>query len=220
MKQQELEPAVICNNLNLLDFVGEMTLNEFIFRQTEKFSEYMFFFWQRTCSLKYDPEDNWISLNVSEAEEEAVKKNICRSVEQWMVASLEDDNIKYVLKPESLGKWRYYIEKEPQLEYLPIDNKSILEEFTDAFHNGNYVETVTHGKHVQTFVCFNAFCTISYTFGKSDFVLNILDSIEEQRRQIHSHWDRVIKEMREINHEQGVGLVGWNGYYNFVALTE
>lgn len=63
--------------------------------------------------------------------------------------------------------------EEKKLWPMPIDNKHILEDFTDDFHGGEFVETVGTKIHRQAFWKCGVLCVISYEFGNNWFDLHI-----------------------------------------------
>lgn len=69
---------------------------------------------------------------------------------------------------------------EKNLWPMPIDNKHILEDFTDDFHGGEFVETVGNRVHRQAFWKCGALCVISYEFGSNWFDLQIVDGTKLQ----------------------------------------
>lgn len=72
--------------------------------------------------------------------------------------------------------------KEKKLWPMPIDNKHILEDFTDDFHYGEFVETVENKVHRQAFWKCGALCVISYEFGNNWFDLQFVQATEQQAK--------------------------------------
>lgn len=81
--------------------------------------------------------------------------------------------------------------KEKILWPMPIDNKHFLEDFTDDFHGGEFVETVENRVHRQAFWKCGALCVISYEFGNNWFDLQFVQATEQQAKA-------AAKEMAEV----------------------
>lgn len=81
--------------------------------------------------------------------------------------------------------------EEKKLWPMPIDNKHILEDFTDDFHGGEFVETVENRVHRQAFWKCGALCIISYEFGNNWFDLQFVQATEQQGKA-------AAKEMAEV----------------------
>ena len=72
--------------------------------------------------------------------------------------------------------------KEKELIPAPIDNKNIVEDFTDDFHFGEFVETVENRVHRQAFWKCGALCVISYEFGNNWFDLQFVQATGQQAK--------------------------------------
>jgi hypothetical protein len=220
MKQQKLTPAILGNNPRLLDFISEMTLDEYVTQTVSpKLKEYAFFFSGKLCHLSYDPNDNWIKLYVSSTT--ANRAELYESFEQWAQPDLSE----YVLQLEdspSKDIWRFFKKpEEPKPFYLPIDNKHILEDFTHDFHNGDFIETVEFGKHIQVFVSHNCICTISYTFGTPWFYLEIVDGHPQRREDVSKHWKNIIENYNRVEDGEGTYVKrSASGGYAFVLIEK
>lgn len=81
--------------------------------------------------------------------------------------------------------------EEKKLWPMPIDNKHFLEDFTDDFHYGEFVETVENRVHRQAFWKCGALCVISYEFGNNWFDLQFVQATEQQA-------NAAAKEMAEV----------------------
>ena len=81
--------------------------------------------------------------------------------------------------------------EEKKLWPMPIDNKHFLEDFTDDFHYGEFVETVENSVHRQAFWKCGALCVISYEFGNNWFDLQFVQATEQQA-------NAAAKEMAEV----------------------
>ena len=62
----------------------------------------------------------------------------------------------------------------------PIDNKNVLEDFADVFHNGDYIEQVINGVHHHLFYFEETVFELFYTFGKNSFHLESFGKIDDQ----------------------------------------
>ena len=60
---------------------------------------------------------------------------------------------------------------DKKLTKAPIDNKNVCEDFTDVFHNGDFVECVEQGVHKQLFYLDGIPCEVRYFFGENIFRL-------------------------------------------------
>ena len=70
--------------------------------------------------------------------------------------------------------------EEKKLIPAPIDNKNILEDFTDDFHFGEFVEHVENGVHRQAFWVSGALCVMSYEFGNNWFDFQFVSATKQQ----------------------------------------
>ena len=87
--------------------------------------------------------------------------------------------------------------EEKKLIAAPIDNKNILEDFTDDFHEGEFVETVENRVHRQAFWKCGALCVISYEFGNSWFDLQFVQATEQQAKAAAGEIAEVMSAYRE-----------------------
>lgn len=87
--------------------------------------------------------------------------------------------------------------EERKLIAAPIDNKNILEDFTDDFHEGKFVETVDNRVHRQAFWKCGALCVISYGFGNNWFELQLVQGTERQIRKAAEELAVVMLSYRE-----------------------
>lgn len=86
---------------------------------------------------------------------------------------------------------------EKKLWPMPIDNKHILEDFTDDFHGGEFVETVENRVHRQAFWKCGALCVISYEFGNNWFDLQFVQATEQQAKAAAKEMEEVMLAYRE-----------------------
>ena len=61
----------------------------------------------------------------------------------------------------------------------PIDNKNVLEDFTEIFHNGEYIENVENHITYQIFFKCGCLCEISYRFGQNWFKIRYLEGLPD-----------------------------------------
>ena len=86
---------------------------------------------------------------------------------------------------------------EKELIPAPIDNKNIVEDFTDDFHFGEFVESVENGVHRQAFWKCGALCIISYEFGNNWFDFQFVQATEQQSRAAAKEIVEVMMAYRE-----------------------
>lgn len=87
--------------------------------------------------------------------------------------------------------------EEKKLWPMPIDNKHILEDFTDDFHGGEFVEMVENRVHRQAFWKCGALCVISYEFGNNWFDLQFVQATEQQAKAVAKEIAKVMLAYRE-----------------------
>lgn len=87
--------------------------------------------------------------------------------------------------------------EEKKLWSMPIDNKHFLEDFTDDFHGGEFVETVENRVHRQAFWKCGALCVISYEFGNNWFDLQFVQATEQQAMEAAREMAEVMLAYRE-----------------------
>ena len=86
---------------------------------------------------------------------------------------------------------------EKELIPAPIDNKNIVEDFTDDFHFGKFVESVENGVHRQAFWKCGALCVISYEFGNNWFDFQFVQATEQQSKAAAKEIVEVMMAYRE-----------------------
>lgn len=64
-----------------------------------------------------------------------------------------------------------------KLIQAPIDNKNILEDFTDIFHNGSYIESRNRNQVRQAFYINGLLFELTYHFGCNYFRIECLSEI-------------------------------------------
>ena len=87
--------------------------------------------------------------------------------------------------------------EDKKLIPAPIDNKNILEDFSDDFHEGRYVETVENGIHKQAFWKCGVLCVLTYEFGNNWFDIQFFNSTDEKYRIAAKEIGLVIFSMKE-----------------------
>lgn len=98
---------------------------------------------------------------------------------------------------------------------LPIDNKNIMEWFTEDFHNGDYLE-LEEGKITKQVFCMNnCLCEISYRFGQNWFRFRIIEGNPDNVRLCYSEVDKIIQAMNSDEYEHKVSYNPIVGTYEF-----
>ena len=99
---------------------------------------------------------------------------------------------------------------ETKLVRFPIDNKNILEDFTEVFHDDDCVEHRYKGFVKQAFYFQGLLCQVSYLFGSAKFFVvctekistGLLDEIKSEFKTriegLNDEDNGVIVEMAEI----------------------
>jgi hypothetical protein len=73
-----------------------------------------------------------------------------------------------------------------------IDNTSILEDFTDDFHGGRYIERMNDKITCQVFYMDNCLCEISYRFGQNWFMCRIIEGDPDDVRKCTTTIEKVV----------------------------
>lgn len=68
-----------------------------------------------------------------------------------------------------------------KLIQAPIDNKNILEDFTDIFHSGDYVESRNRNQVRQAFYINGKLFEISYMYGYNFFRLHCVEPLDNMQ---------------------------------------
>lgn len=87
--------------------------------------------------------------------------------------------------------------KETRLIAAPIDNKNVVEDFTDDFHFGEFVETVENRVHRQAFWKCGVLCIISYEFGNNWFDFQFVNGTKEQMKRAAGEIAQVMLSYRQ-----------------------
>lgn len=87
--------------------------------------------------------------------------------------------------------------EEKKLIPAPIDNKNIVEDFTDDFHFGEFVEHVENRVHRQAFWICGALCVISYEFGNNWFDFQFVHATDQQAKAAAKEIAKVFHAYRE-----------------------
>ena len=91
-----------------------------------------------------------------------------------------------------------------------IDNKNIMEDFSDDFHYGEFVEYAEGRIHHQAFWCRGALCVLSYQFGSNWFSLDFVHATEGKKREAAKELAKVMLSYREnFIIVEGAGGVYW-----------
>jgi hypothetical protein len=97
----------------------------------------------------------------------------------------------------------------------PIDNKNILEDFTDVFHNGTYLERTSNGITYQIFILNDCLCEISYRFGQNWFMVRMIEGDPDNIRKCSAEIASIIKTMDEDENQSKVKFNPVLGVYEF-----
>ena len=217
MTKQEHIPAILSENPKLLRFIGDMTLEDYICRFDGEIKEYVFYFGHCLCVLRYNPSDNWMFIE-PQTNDSSLSKQLVEDILKW-ASPCEPD---FELRPDNsltANRWRFFKPAEQKFFKMPIDNKHICEDFTDDFHDGNYVEFTALGKRVQAFTYCNCLCTISYTFGGTSFDLAIIDGDPGRYDDVRNHWKNVITNCNHVEDGEGTYVKEYyEGHYGFVQV--
>lgn len=81
----------------------------------------------------------------------------------------------------------------------PIDNKNIMEWFTENFHDGDYIEAFEDNVAYQVFGMDGCLCELSYRFGQNWFKISILKGMPHQKRKCQEHINDIILGMNDGN---------------------
>lgn len=87
---------------------------------------------------------------------------------------------------------------ETKLVRFPIDNKNILEDFTEVFHDEDCVEFRHKGFVKQAFYFQGLLCEVSYLFGSAKFFVVYTENIStELRAEIKSEFKTRIEGLND-----------------------
>ena len=81
---------------------------------------------------------------------------------------------------------------------FPIDNKNVLEDFTDVFHGGDYVERRHNGIVRQAFYDGAALWEVCYKFGFASFELYYRGGSNTKEM----YWERMRERILSLNDEE------------------
>lgn len=73
-----------------------------------------------------------------------------------------------------------------------IDNTSILEDFTDEFHGGRYIEQIINKVVHQVFYMDNCLCELSYRYGQNWFMCRIIEGNSDDVRKCTTTIKKVV----------------------------
>lgn len=78
-----------------------------------------------------------------------------------------------------------------------IDNKNILEDFTDIFHQDVYIERICNKITYQVFYLCGCLCEVSYRFGQNWFKVRIIEGNPDDVRRCSYEISSITKEMNQ-----------------------
>jgi hypothetical protein len=82
-----------------------------------------------------------------------------------------------------------------------IDNKNIMEWFTESFHGGTYIERMNNKTTYQVFYMDNCLCELSYRFGQNWFMFRIIEGSPDDVRRCTKTINKIIISMNGDNNE-------------------
>jgi len=84
--------------------------------------------------------------------------------------------------------------EEKQLTPAPIDNKNVMTNFTEVFHNGDYITRKgTNGRIFEYFIVEDCLCVVSYMLGRNDFlVYPVILNHPSEAGKIYQYLDKCI----------------------------
>ena len=101
--------------------------------------------------------------------------------------------------------------KEP----LPIDNKNIMEWFTEDFHNDHYLEIIEDKITKQVFFMNDCLCEVSYRFGQNWFKFRVIEGKPDNVKICYSDLNDIVKAMNSEENEYRVLYNPIVGIYEF-----
>lgn len=73
-----------------------------------------------------------------------------------------------------------------------IDNRNILEDFTEDFHGGRYIERITENLIHQVFYMEGCLCELTYRFSQNWFRCRIIEGNPEDVRKCSTTIEKVV----------------------------
>lgn len=108
--------------------------------------------------------------------------------------------------------------KKKLIEEIPIDDKSIMTEFTEGFHEGNCLEDYRGCHRREEFELFGCKCDISYEYGKSWFRLRVLEGDEQGRLNCYNHFKNVVELFNSFDEDIQIIFNPETGLYRWYTV--
>lgn len=213
---QTLTPAPINQETKLDWFISEMTLDDYI--KTIENRVHTITYWQYSCLclLSYAIDDNWMRLDIIQGEPEN-REDVRKSFEKWM----EPTNPMYIVQKDGDTYRFYYSTGWENLTYAPIDDKNVVSDFTEEFHNGECLLRTDNHTRYEYFIHRDCLCEVVWTFGHHRFIVHPLYGHPVQKKLCRSDFNRMIDEMNNINIPQGLIIKTFEeGCYGFYFTPE
>lgn len=80
-----------------------------------------------------------------------------------------------------------------------IDNKNVMEWFSEDFHGGTYIERVNDKTTYQAFYMDGCLCELSYRFGQNWFRCRIIEGSPEDVRKCSTTIEKVVMSLNGEN---------------------
>lgn len=109
-----------------------------------------------------------------------------------------------------------------ELYPAPIDNKNVLTDFTEVFHNGDCLTRKgNRGEVIEYFVIEDCLCSVSYFFGLSIFKVRVIFGSDNNKVRANHYIQECIKQLYHDNVTQEliVRQVRYCTYQFFFKLT-
>lgn len=216
---KQLTPAPINFETKLDSFIEDMTLCDYIKKIENRLHTYTYWCYNCLCLLSYAIDDNWMRLEVVTGEHED-RLDAKGHLEQWM----EPNDPMYIVQPDQsqTNTYRfYYSDGWEHLTPAPIDQKNVVSDFTDIFHNDEcLVRTDMKTRH-EYFIYRDCLCEVIWTYGYHRFVVHPLQGEPNLKELCKSDFKRIIDEMNGINKSQGLLVKTFGeGDYGFYFTPE
>lgn len=219
MEEKQLTPAPINEETKLAGFIDEMTLCDYIKKVDYRVRTYTYWVYNCLCLLSYAIDDNWMHLEIVQGEDKD-RNDVIKALEQWM----EPTNPMYIVQPDTSqpNTYRFYFaEGWENLTPAPIDEKNVVSDFTEAFHNGEYMERTDGKIHFEYFILHDCLCVVHYTFGHHRFVVGPVEGDSNLKELCRKDIRRMVDAMNGINKSQGIWVKTFaDGCYGFYFSPE
>lgn len=100
----------------------------------------------------------------------------------------------------------------------PIDNKNIMEWFTEDFHNNEFIEQTSGGIKKQVFYLCECLCELSYRFGDNWFRMRIIEGNPDGIKQCANEYRRISESFN--TDEVCVKYNPYCGVYEFYLISD